>query len=198
MSQSVARTRDQLVAEFSDLDEHFSRLLQGRSREQLTWHPAKGAWSMTECIEHVALINSKYLASIKVAAAASRGPYISVDRPLATAGWSSAFFLRSVGPQARIRMRAPGSVRPSSINPEEALNHLLGTHQQIRDLLASPSQPDLNRVRFKNPFVPLLWFTIATGILIMAAHGRRHLLQAERVCGEPGFPKAGNAARQSG
>ena len=196
MAQSVTKTREQLAAEFFELDGRFSKLLQDRSPEQVTWRPARGAWSVAECIEHVALTNSKYVASIKAATGNRLPSQTSADRPLTTAGWFSAFFLKVIGPQAKTKMRAPQVTRPSSVNPEEALQNLLGTHQQIRDLLASPSQPDLNRVRFKNPFVPLFRFTIASGILIMAAHGRRHLLQAESVYGEPGFPRAGNTARQ--
>jgi hypothetical protein len=196
MAQSVAKTREQLAAEFFELDERFSSLLNGRSRGQVTWRPAAGAWSVTECTEHVALINSKYVASIKAAIADSHAPQISRDRPLTTAGWFSAFFLQSIGPQTKTKMRAPRATRPSSVSPKEALKHLLGTHQQIRDLLASTSQPDLNRVRFKNPFVPLLRFTIASAILIMAAHGRRHLLQAEGVCDQPGFPGAENTTAE--
>lgn len=197
MAQSVAKTREQLAAEFFELDQRFSRLLQDRSREQVTWRPASEAWSVAECSEHVALVNSKYIASIQAAITKSRTPKISTDRPLTTSGWFSAFFVKSIGPQVKTKMKAPRITRPSSVNPEDALKNLLGTHQQIRDLLASSSQPDLNRVRFKNPFVPLLRFTIASGILIMAAHGRRHLLQAERVCGEAGFPRVGNTAGQS-
>jgi hypothetical protein len=45
-------------------------------------------------------------------------------------------------------------------------------------------------VRFQNPFVPLLRFTIGTGLLVINAHDRRHLWQAERVEDAPGFPKA--------
>ncbi len=40
---------------------------------------------------------------------------------------------------------------------------------------------DLNRIRFKNPFVHLLSFTVGTGLLIILAHDRRHLWQAEQV-----------------
>jgi hypothetical protein len=45
-------------------------------------------------------------------------------------------------------------------------------------------------VRFRNPFVPLLRFTVGTGLLVINAHDRRHLWQAERVQDAPGFPKA--------
>lgn len=198
MAQLLAKTREQLAAEIFELGERFSGLLQGRSREQVTWRPASGAWSWRNALSMLHLPTPNMLYQLKVAIAGSRAPQISGDRPLTTAGWFSAFFLKGIGPQAKTKMRAPEVTRPSSVNPEKALQSLLGTHRQIRDLLASPSQPDLNRVRFKNPFVPLLRFTIASGILIMAAHGCRHLLQAERVCGEPGFPGAGNTARQSG
>jgi hypothetical protein len=48
---------------------------------------------------------------------------------------------------------------------------------------------EFNRVRFKNPFVPLLRFTVGTGLMVINAHDRRHLWQAERVQVAPGFPK---------
>ena len=103
MAQSVAKTPEQLAAEFFELDQRFSRLLQGRSFEQVTWRPASGGWSVAECIEHVALINSKYVVSIKAATADSGAPQTSADRPLTTAGWFSAFFLNSIGPQAKTK-----------------------------------------------------------------------------------------------
>ena len=40
---------------------------------------------------------------------------------------------------------------------------------------------DLNRIRFKNPFVGIIRFTVGTGLEVMSRHERRHLLQAERI-----------------
>jgi hypothetical protein len=42
--------------------------------------------------------------------------------------------------------------------------------------------------RFKNPFIPVLRFTVGTGLEILAKHERRHLLQAERIRDSPEFP----------
>ena len=36
-------------------------------------------------------------------------------------------------------------------------------------------------IRFRNPFIPLLRFTVGTGLEIVAKHESRHLLQAEGV-----------------
>jgi hypothetical protein len=48
---------------------------------------------------------------------------------------------------------------------------------------------DVNRVRFGNPFLPLIRFTVGTGLQIVARHNHRHLLQAERVRQLGEFPR---------
>lgn len=200
MAPAVSRTREELAADYTDLDRLYSAFLRNYTREQLTWRPAAGAWSVAECIDHVARVNGFYVPAIEAAIADSRTPFAPSDAPLRTAGLPSAFFLRSVSPQGRNKLKAPPKVRPvvdrTVIDPEHALRRLLTTHDKIRGLLASTSQPDLNRLRFKNPFIPLLRFTVATAFLIMAGHGHRHHLQAQRVCESPGFPQASEAARQ--
>src|SRR5215471_17801426 len=103
MAQSVAKTREQLATEFFELDDRFSKLLEGGGPEQATWRPASGAWSVAECIEHVALTNSQYVASIQKVIGDGRARQVSIDQPLTTAGWFSAFFLKSIGPQAKSR-----------------------------------------------------------------------------------------------
>ena len=47
---------------------------------------------------------------------------------------------------------------------------------------------DVNRIRFQNPFIPLIYFTVGTGLEIVSKHEHRHLLQAERIRTSPAFP----------
>jgi hypothetical protein len=49
---------------------------------------------------------------------------------------------------------------------------------------------NVNRIRFKNPFIPGLRFSVGTGLEVLSAHERRHLLQAERVRALSDFPPA--------
>jgi hypothetical protein len=86
-------------------------------------------------------------------------------------------------------------MEPSLIDPEDSLRKLQATHLEIREVLESSDQPDLNRLRFNNPFISLIRFTVGTGILIMVGHGRRHLLQAERICHMENFPAQSAGAR---
>src|SRR5690348_1153087 len=130
MPERVAKTRKELTAEYLELDDLFASLLKNCSREHLAWRPASGAWSVAECIEHVARTNSLYVPAIKAAIASSRAPITSNDEPLTTAGWFSAFFLRSVSPQGKTKLKSPPSTRPvsvdpSSIDPEESLRKLV-------------------------------------------------------------------------
>lgn len=182
MAEAITKTREQLTAEFSDLDDRYAAIVQAHAPEQLTRRPGANAWSAAECMEHVALTNSQYLTAIKTALTSTDEGAVSNAQLLTTAGWFSAFFLKSIGPEAKIKIKARKKIRPSTVDARQALQRLQETHHQIRKLLSSDPQPNLNRVRFKNPFVPAFRFTVATGVLVMAAHGHRHLLQAERAC----------------
>jgi DinB superfamily len=188
-----------MIADLFELDHRYADLLRNYSREQLNWRSAEGAWSMAQCIEHVARVNRVYIPPIKHAIAHGRSLPVSEDQPLRTAGWFSAFFLKSVSPEGKAKLRSPRIARPSKepslIEPEDSLRKLQATHLEIREVLESSNQPDLNRLRFKNPFVPLIRFTVGTGILIMVGHGRRHLLQAERICHMENFPAQSAGAR---
>jgi hypothetical protein len=58
----------------------------------------------------------------------------------------------------------------------------------MRSVVRDGAELDLNRIRFHNPFVATLRFTVGAGLLIIAAHNRRHLWQAEQVRQAAGFP----------
>ena len=61
------------------------------------------------------------------------------------------------------------------------LRIFIAAHDEARSLVQEAREMDLNRIRFKNPFVGLLRFTVGTGLLIIGAHDRRHLWQARQV-----------------
>lgn len=190
----VVRTRQELLDDLLKLDRDYAALLSNFACEQLNWRPAADAWSIAQCIEHVMRVNSAYLIPIRAAISKGRPPSVSDGQPLSTSGWFSSMFLKSVSPQGKAKLPSPRTGRPSpepsQINSEGALQTLLGTHREIREILTTRDQPDFNRLRFRNPFFPILRFTVATGILVMVAHGQRHLLQAERVSRMGNFPNA--------
>ena len=188
--QWLIRTRTQLREDFTDLDQQYSALYNRCSREQLLWGPANGAWSIAECIEHVALSISQYLTPIRAAIAKGAPPAADQNYAFVAGGWFSKAFLKRIGPEVTRKFKAPAKARPISVDPEKVFANLRRGHEEVQLLLAETAQLDLNRIRFRNPFIPVLRFTVATGFLILAAHGRRHLLQAEQVMKADGFPKS--------
>lgn len=188
--QWLTRTRSQLRDDFIDLDQQYSALCNRYSREQLLWRPANGSWSIAECVEHVAVSISEYLKPIRAAIAKGCPPALEQNYPFVAGGWFSNAFLKRIGPEVTRKFKAPGKLRPLSVDPEKVFADLHRGHEEVQLLLAETAQLDLNRISFRNPFIPVLRFAVASGFLILAAHGRRHLLQAEQVTKADGFPKS--------
>ena len=57
----------------------------------------------------------------------------------------------------------------------------MSSQQQVRAFLRAGADLDLTGVRFPNPFVRGVRFSLATGFNVIVAHERRHLWQAWRV-----------------
>jgi hypothetical protein len=109
---------------------------------------------------------------------------------LQPAGWLSRYFLKKAEPPVSLKIKAPSKIQPpSTISKNDALAHFQQSNVDVRQFTIETAGLDLCSIRFKNPFVPLLNFTVATGLLVIAAHNRRHLWQAEQVVKREDFPR---------
>jgi hypothetical protein len=176
-----------LIGEVNDADQFAQRLVAGLTIKQLNWQPGPGAWSVGQCLEHLALANNAYLAPISDALAGQPRHVVEEIRP----GWCARWFISSaIEPSPRTRrVSAPKSIVPGSSGVDLAvLDRFVEGNRMFRDLIRRASDYDVNSIRFRNPFFPLLRFTVGSGLRIVAGHERRHLLQAERVKQAGGFP----------
>jgi hypothetical protein len=107
-----------------------------------------------------------------------------------TPGWFSRWFIRTyIAPNpGGKRARAPKKIEPTKQVEPIILEAFLRSTEAARALVRHASDYDVNRLRYKNPFVPLLRFTVGTGLEIIARHEHRHLLQAETVRQSAEFP----------
>jgi len=175
------------VAQLDDADRQAMALMDTLSDAQANWQPPAGAaWSITQCLDHMARTNQIYLGALKTATAKARPRH----RPLQAAGWLSRFFLSKAEPPVAIKIKAPKAIQPpSKISKAEALAHFADSNKEVRQFAVETAGFDLCGVRFKNPFVKFLDFTVATGLLVIAAHNRRHLWQAAQVLKHADFPR---------
>jgi hypothetical protein len=174
-----------LVAELEAADLRAESIAEALRPEQLNWQPRPGAWSVGQCLEHLYNANQLYLPAIS-AALKGRQEVVQEIR----LGWFSRWFIRNyIAPNPEgPRARAPRKIEPAKNVESDILAVFLRSNQAARELVRRASEYDVNAIRFKNPFIPLLRFTVGTGLEIISKHQSRHLLQSEGVRRSAGFP----------
>jgi hypothetical protein len=185
-----------ILDDIDDADRRGAAIAASCSDEQFYWRPLDGeGWSIAQCLDHLGVINVVYGSAIRsgIEVARRRG---STRREPAKPGYLGGRFVRSMEPPVTRRLRAPRKGRPASMKDRELiLDGYRAGHTLARQLIADAATIDANRARFKNPFLPLLRFSIATGLFVIAAHDRRHLWQAEQVTRSPRFPAPASVTR---
>ena len=175
-----------LAFELIGNDQTAQAVVAGLNEEQLNWQPAPGCWSVGQCLEHLCITNEVYMPPISTAL--EEKPDSPVEQ--ITPGWFGSWFIRSyaeASPNSK-RASAPRKIRPRARVELSVLDRFLSGNKSWRELIIRARPKNVNRIRFWNPFIPGLRFTVGTGLEIIASHERRHLLQAERVRDSANFP----------
>lgn len=175
-----------LIAELDAADRRATALAKPLTRQQLNWKPDLGVWSVGQCLEHLCIANEEYVGAMSNSLLPGQPAVVQEIKP----GWFGRLFIRRyIEPSSKTkRGRAPRKTRPGAEIEASILDRFLRSNDGARDLVHRASNYDVNRIRFKNPFIPVIWFTVGTGLEILSRHERRHLLQAERIRESPGFP----------
>ena len=179
-----------ILDDLAQSDQVAQRIAGGLSDAQVNWQPHETAWSIAQCLDHLGRGNTVYAAALQQALKESRAAKEPSPGPIRP-GWFGRYVIRSFEPPPRRKLRAPKKIVPASrIGSREVLEAFLRSQDDMRAVIRDGAELDLNRIRFRNPFIGFLRFTVGTGLLIITAHNRRHLWQAERVLESPGFPKS--------
>jgi hypothetical protein len=177
---------ERLLSELAESDGRAERVTNGLSKEQLNWRPCPGKWSIGQCLEHLRSANDVYLPAIRSSLrAASRSSVSKILVP-----WPSRWFIRNyIAPNpGGARAQAPKALTPTSEISGGILKDFLASNARARELVLIAAAYDVNRIRFRNPLVPFLRFTVGTGLEIVSKHESRHLFQAEAVRSAANFP----------
>ncbi len=158
-------------------------LVAGLSEEEGIRRPEAGAWSVAECLDHLATGNRIYLGAMQepVERARREGRY---RRRPARPGVVGRLFARSLEPPPAwwSHLKAPRKIRPRPAPPlGETFTGYMASLAGARAFLHANADLDLAGIRFPNPFIHGIRFSLATGFHVLAAHARRHLWQAWRV-----------------
>jgi hypothetical protein len=169
LADTDANTRDALA------------IVEGLDETTGAWRPAPGSWSVAECLDHLAVSNRVYLVPMIAAAdrARARG---RMRRGAALPGLLGGWFVRSLQPPVKHRTRNPPISTPRQSPPlADSLAAFLASQNDFRAFVRGAADLDLAGVRFANPFVRAIRWSLATGLHVIPAHERRHLWQARNV-----------------
>jgi hypothetical protein len=182
---------DELRRILDDLDANERRaaaLLSGLDDATVNWRPDDRSWSTAQCIDHLNVAARIYQEAMEPALAAARTKGRTRRGPIRP-GWLERKFLASLEPPPKRKLPAPSKIVPALRgNRDDLLEEFRRQHASLSELIRASAGLDLGSIRFQNPFLPLLRFTVGTGLLVVPAHERRHLWQAEQLRSKPGFP----------
>jgi DinB superfamily len=156
--------------------------MSGLSAAQFQYKPAPDRWSAAECLEHIIVVEGFIIGNIERTLqreADSTRPAVSDDD-----------IVRLVESRST-RVKGPERLMPTGRVPLDTLFSEFETVRKRSTEFAANTATELRQHTFPHPILGpcdcYQW------LLLMAAHGERHRLQAEEVMAEPGFPRAAAA-----
>lgn len=158
-------------------------LVSGLTPAQGVWRLRPEAWSIAECLDHLAVGNRVYVDAMQPVADRGRREG-RLRRGPARPGFFGGLFVRSLEPPPAwySRVPAPRHIRPRPAPPlDDAAGVFFDAHARSRCFVEDVADLDVTGLRFHNPFVRGVWFSLATGMHVTPAHERRHLWQAWNV-----------------
>lgn len=184
--------RVELMAELARLSFEVSQLATPLDEAQFNWQPDGGrAWSVGQCIDHLVRVNRCYVDALEDVVRQARAEGERQAPPLQP-GRLGRWFLGVLEPPPRMKVGAPKKIQPPVRCLRQAtLVAFAGEQQRTIELVRASAHIDCNEVKFRNPLAyGLRVFNVATGLLIIPAHERRHIEQAKRVVQHPDFPRS--------
>jgi hypothetical protein len=177
-------TARQLQSRIDLILDTVTREFRPLSTEQFRYTPAPDRWSILECLQHLNLAERFYIRNIQHKVdrlgLVQTNP---IDQTL-VAGWVGKVLLYMVDPQVKMKLPAPGILRPrraSELDPEDVLKQFVDLQTLLRNLIDKAVYLDWNQETLSTLFGNWLTIRLGDALLMLVAHTERHLNQAMRV-----------------
>jgi hypothetical protein len=194
IGMSYLLTRSEVATQIDGIRSQADEVCAGLDEVRLNWQPDAGRrWSIAQCLDHLARTTDLYGQRLEEAIA---GAATGEERESASANLMGRFLIWSMEPPSRVRMPTkPALQPPSALNGPDVLRAFGESLDYLSRLTASALRVDASHVRYRNPLAgDTQMFNLATGVLVMLAHNRRHLEQAEKVRRHRDFPAGAGSA----
>jgi DinB superfamily len=168
----------QIIEEIDRTRERLYQRVESLTEEQLNARPSPNAWTATEIVEHLALIEDRLLRmmTMMLTKAESAGAR-SADTPVEIKPFSLDRYIERARGEKYI---APEAVRPSgNASLADSLAKMRRSREDLRALRPRIEATDLSTVTYPHPaFGPLNFYE---WLAFIGIHEERHLRQTESV-----------------
>ena len=188
MSPKMQYTPAEYVAELKRQSTMAQALAGNLDDASLNWQPTSGkSWSVAQCLDHLAIMNAKYLKALQDAVANNRDQLEPRRVPIQPSGWLMRWWIGTEEPPPRFKLPAPKKIQPASKLSGAVVQKFCSLQKQLADFVREWGEADLGDLKVKDPVAPL-HLTADTQLLLVSYHNRRHLWQAANVTKSAGFP----------
>jgi hypothetical protein len=168
--------------------ERANQMFASLDAHQLNWKPNPGRWSIGQCLDHLITTNELYGKTLKQMAAGTYRPGFWAKLGLLS-GFFGNVLIQSMGPDMKRKANSPADFRPSESElPGDILQRFLEHQAELKQQLLALPDADHRKIRLSSPAAAFITFSLHDALNIVVGHEERHLLQAQNVMAEEGFP----------
>ncbi len=155
--------------------------------EQLRWKPAPNQWSIVECLQHLNLAERYYIRNMQYKVDQLGLLQTNPTDQNLSSDWIGKAMLFAVDPQVKIKLPAPGIIRPRTavdLVPADVMSQFLDLQTLLHSLLNKAVYLDWNTEKVMTLFGNWPKIRLGDAFRMLVAHTERHLKQALRVKAE--------------
>jgi hypothetical protein len=175
------KEREDAVSYFKETQKAVADEIKGMSENQLKWKPADSVWSITDCIEHIALSEKNLfdwaMGTLKTEAnPAKRAELKRSDEEIKKMITDRSF---------RVKTRE-GFIPTGQFGDAKQTLKVFDERREALIKYVKETKDDLRNHFAESPFGLVDTYQL---LLFLSAHTKRHTLQIEELKANPGFPK---------
>lgn len=175
------KERDDAVSYFKETQTAVSKEIKGLSDNQLKWKPADSVWSITDCVEHIALAEKNLfdwaISTLKAEAnSAKRAELKRSDEEIKKLITDRSF---------KVKTRE-GFIPTGQFGDAKQTLKVFDERRETLIKYVKETKDDLRNHFADSPFGLIDTYQF---LIFLSAHTKRHTLQIEELKANPNFPK---------
>ncbi|HWR15658.1 MAG TPA: DinB family protein [Terriglobales bacterium] len=171
ISPQLAAIADELNA----VNDGWKQLASQVEVDKVWQRPAKGGWSVGECLDHLTTTTRQMLPAVKKAL--SNGPKGGGPYKMDLKGKLLVWFME---PPYRMKFKAVPNFQPHQTE-KDPLREFLQSQEEALDVLRRCNGLDLNKLKIVSPVDARMSYNAYAALKLLPAHQRRHLWQAQQI-----------------